>query len=39
MLKKVYVGSIDLVHPGHMNILKEVAKLGDVLECYLIKHY
>ncbi len=31
MVKKVYVGmSADLVHPGHMNILKEAAKLGDV---------
>lgn len=31
MNKKVYVGmSADLVHPGHMNILKESAKLGDV---------
>jgi phosphoenolpyruvate phosphomutase len=31
MMKKVYVGmSADLVHPGHMNILKEAAKLGDV---------
>ena len=31
MIKKVYVGmSADLVHPGHMNILKEAAKLGDV---------
>ena len=31
MNKKVYVGmSADLVHPGHMNILKEAAKLGDV---------
>jgi len=30
-VKKVYVGmSADLVHPGHMNILKEAAKLGDV---------
>ena len=29
--KSVYVGmSADLVHPGHMNILKEAAKLGDV---------
>ncbi len=27
----IYVGmSADLVHPGHMNILKEAAKLGDV---------
>ncbi|MDN3697702.1 phosphoenolpyruvate mutase [Vibrio cortegadensis] len=30
--KKVYVGmSADLVHPGHMNILREAAKLGDVV--------
>lgn len=29
--KKVYLGmSADLVHPGHINILKEAAKLGDV---------
>lgn len=29
--KSVYVGmSADLVHPGHMNILKEAAKLGEV---------
>jgi phosphoenolpyruvate phosphomutase len=32
MNKKVYVGmSADLIHPGHMNILKEAAKLGDVI--------
>jgi phosphoenolpyruvate phosphomutase / 2-hydroxyethylphosphonate cytidylyltransferase len=31
MCEKVYVGmSADLVHPGHINILKEAAKLGDV---------
>lgn len=31
-MKLVYVGmSVDLVHPGHMNILKEAAKLGDVV--------
>ncbi|MDX4028253.1 phosphoenolpyruvate mutase [Aliarcobacter skirrowii] len=31
MSKKVYVGmSADLVHPGHMNILKVAATLGDV---------
>lgn len=31
MSKKIYVGmSADLVHPGHMNILKEAAKLGSV---------
>lgn len=32
MAKKVYVGmSADLLHPGHINILKESAKLGDVV--------
>ncbi len=31
MSKKVYIGmSADLVHPGHMNIIKEAAKLGEV---------
>ena len=31
MSKKIYVGmSADLIHPGHMNILKEAAKLGEV---------
>jgi len=31
MSKKVYVGmSADLMHPGHINILKEAAKLGNV---------
>lgn len=31
-MKKVYVGmSADLVHPGHMNILKEASKLGDIV--------
>jgi phosphoenolpyruvate phosphomutase / 2-hydroxyethylphosphonate cytidylyltransferase len=30
-VKRVYIGmSADLVHPGHMNILKEAAKLGSV---------
>ena len=30
-MKKIYVGmSADLVHPGHINILKEAAKLGEV---------
>ncbi|MDA3891220.1 MAG: phosphoenolpyruvate mutase [Salinivirgaceae bacterium] len=29
MTKKVYVGmSADLIHPGHLNIIKEAAKLG-----------
>lgn len=31
MNKKVYVGmSADLIHPGHINILKKAAELGDV---------
>jgi phosphoenolpyruvate phosphomutase len=31
-MKKVYVGmSADLVHPGHINIIKEAAKLGNVI--------
>lgn len=31
MTKSVYVGmSADLVHPGHINILKKAAELGDV---------
>ena len=31
MNKKIYVGmSADLLHPRHMNILKEAAKLGNV---------
>jgi len=30
-MKKIYIGmSADLVHPGHMNIIKEAAKLGAV---------
>ena len=30
--KTVYVGmSADLIHPGHMNILKKAASLGDVI--------
>ncbi len=32
MAKKVYVGmSADLIHPGHLNIIKEASKLGDVV--------
>ena len=32
MTKKVYIGmSADLVHPGHMNIIKTASKLGDVI--------
>lgn len=32
MSKTVYVGmSADLVHPGHLNILREASKLGDVI--------
>ena len=31
-MKKVYVGmSADLIHPGHINILREAAKFGDVI--------
>ena len=31
MAKIVYVGmSADLIHPGHLNIIKEAAKLGDL---------
>ena len=31
-IKIVYVGmSADLVHPGHMNILKEASKYGNVI--------
>ena len=31
MKKKVYVGmSADLIHPGHLNIIKEAQKLGEV---------
>ena len=30
-MKKVYVGmSADLIHPGHINIIKEARKLGKV---------
>lgn len=32
MKKKVYVGmSADLIHPGHLNVIKEARKLGDVI--------
>jgi len=32
MSKTVYVGmSADLIHPGHLNIIKEASKLGDVI--------
>ncbi len=31
MAKKVYVAmSADIIHPGHLNIIKEASKLGDV---------
>ena len=31
MSKLVYVAmSADIIHPGHLNIIKEAAKLGDV---------
>ena len=30
-MKKVYVAmSVDLIHPGHINIIREAAKLGDI---------
>lgn len=30
-MKEVYVGmSADLIHPGHINLLKESAKLGNI---------
>jgi len=30
-MKRVYIGmSADLIHPGHINIIKEAAKLGEV---------
>ena len=30
-MKEVYIGmSADLIHPGHINIIKEAAKLGEV---------
>jgi len=32
MAKKVYVGmSADMIHPGHLNVIKEASKLGDVI--------
>jgi phosphoenolpyruvate mutase len=32
MAKKIYVGmSADMVHPGHLNIINEARKLGDVI--------
>ena len=32
MSKKVYIGmSADMIHPGHLNIIKEADKLGDVI--------
>ena len=31
MVKTVYVAmSADIIHPGHLNIIKEAAKLGEV---------
>jgi cytidyltransferase-like protein len=30
-MKKVYIGmSADLIHPGHLNIINEAKKLGEV---------
>ena len=32
MMKRVYVAmSADIIHPGHLNIIKEASKLGDVI--------
>lgn len=32
MSKKVYIGmSADMIHPGHLNIIKEAEKLGEVI--------
>ena len=37
--KKVYVGmSADLIHPGHLNIIKAAAELGDVTRFKSAKH-
>ena len=31
MKKKVYIGmSADLIHPGHLNIIKEASSYGEV---------
>ena len=39
MKKKVYVGmSADLIHPGHLNIIKKAAKLGEVTIGLLTDH-
>jgi len=39
MRKTVYVGmSADLIHPGHLNIIKEASKLGDVIIGLLTDH-
>ena len=38
-MKTVYVGmSADLIHPGHINILKEASKLGEVVVGLLTDH-
>jgi len=35
-MKKVYVGmSADLIHPGHLNIINEAKKYGEVIVCVL----
>ena len=34
-MKKVYVGmSADLIHHGHLNIIKQAKKLGELLLAY-----
>ena len=31
-MKKVYIGmSADIIHPGHLNIIKKGAELGEVI--------
>jgi len=38
-MKKVYVGmSADLIHPGHINIIREASRLGEVIVGLLTDH-
>ena len=38
-MKKVYIGmSADIIHPGHLNIIKEGGKLGEVTIGVLTDH-
>lgn len=37
-MKKVYVGmSADLIHHGHLNIIKEARKLGEVIDSKIFR--